>query len=122
LSPIIKPGGRIILAAKCADGIGSSEFRRLFKENDTLDSFMRRITDTDYFVMDQWQLEELAKVRRKANVTVVSDGLPSETLEGLFVDSAPTVEAAVSAALEEHGPEAAIAVVPEGPYVMVELE
>ena len=26
--------------------------------------------------MDQWQLEELAKVRRKARVKIVSDGLP----------------------------------------------
>ena len=38
--------------------------------------------------MDQWQLEELAKVRRQAKVKVVSDGLPAEVLDGLFVDSA----------------------------------
>ena len=120
--PIIKQGGRIILAGKFSEGIGSNEFRSLFKENDTLDSFMQRITSTDYFVMDQWQLEELAKARRKAKVTVVSEGLASEVLEGLFVDSAETVEAAVAAALEEHGSDATIAVIPDGPYVMVEVE
>ena len=46
--------------------------------------------------MDQWQLEELAKVRRKAKVKIVSDGLPAETLDGLFVESAPSVEQAVA--------------------------
>ena len=50
---------------------------------------MERILGKDYFVMDQWQLEELAKVRRKAKVKVVSDGLPPETLDRLFVESRP---------------------------------
>ena len=118
--PIIKPGGRIILAARFSEGIGSSEFRRMFKEHSTLDSFMQRITQTDYFVMDQWQLEEFAKVHRKAKVTVVSEGLSAETLEGLFVDSAETVESAIAAALDEHGAKATMAVIPEGPSVIVE--
>ena len=30
--------------------------------------------------MDQWQLEELAKVIERCKVKVVSDGLPAETL------------------------------------------
>lgn len=119
--PILKPGGTIILAASMSEGIGSAEFRRLFDENPTLEGFMDRILNTDYFVMDQWQLEELAKVRRHAAVTVVTDGLPAETLGRLFVDSAPTVEQAVADALDRHGPDATIAVIPKGPYVLPEL-
>ena len=41
---------------------------------------MERILGKDYFVMDQWQVEELAKVRRKARVKIVSDGLPADVL------------------------------------------
>ncbi len=67
---------------------------------------MERIQADDYFVMDQWQLEELAKVRRKANVKMVSDGLPAETVDALFVESAESVEAAVDEALEQYGPDA----------------
>ena len=33
---------------------------------------------TEYFVLDQWQLEELAKVCRKARVKIISDGLPAD--------------------------------------------
>ena len=86
--PIVKQGGTIILAASLTEGIGSPEFQQLFDENPTLEVFIERILGKDYFVMDQWQLEELAKVRRKAKVKVVSDGLPAETHRRLFVESA----------------------------------
>jgi nickel-dependent lactate racemase len=116
--PIVKQGGTIIIAASLTEGIGSPEFQRLFKENDSLPGFMQRILGKDYFVMDQWQLEELAKVCRKAKVKVVSDGLPAETLNELFVESAPSVEEAVAESLAEYGPNARIAVIPKGPYVL----
>jgi len=117
----VKPGGTIIVAASLSEGIGSPEFTRLFDENASLEGFVERITNTDYFVMDQWQLEELAKVRRKAKVKVVSDGLSAATLARLFVESAPTVEAAVAASLAEYGPAATLAVIPKGPYVLAEV-
>jgi len=118
---IVKPGGTIILAASLSEGIGSPEFQRLFDENPTLDGFMERLLSKNYFVMDQWQLEELAKVRRHAKVKVVSDGLSAETLRRLFVDPAESVEAAVADAIAEHGPDATLAVIPKGPYVLAEL-
>jgi hypothetical protein len=71
--------------------------------------------------MDQWQLEELAKVRRKAKVKFVSDGLPAQTLDRLFVESAPTVEKALAASLAEYGPSAKVAVIPKGPYVLAQV-
>jgi nickel-dependent lactate racemase len=117
---VVKPGGTIIVAASMSEGIGSPEFTRLFDENATLEGFVDRITNTDYFVMDQWQLEELAKVRRKARVKVVSDGLPAATLSKLFVEPSPTVEQAVAESLAEYGAEAQIAVIPKGPYVLAE--
>jgi nickel-dependent lactate racemase len=116
--PIVKEGGRIVIAAGLTEGIGSPEFQQLFEENENLDIFMERILGKKYFVLDQWQLEELAKVLRKVKVTYVSDGLPDETLRTLFVETASTVEQAVADALVEHGPDARIAVVPKGPYVL----
>ena len=119
--PIVKQGGTIVLAASLAGGIGSPEFEGLFREHPNLDAFMQRIMDKDYFVMDQWQLEEMAKVCRKAKVTYVSDGLDAATLERLFVTSASSVESAVDACLAEYGPQARIAVVPKGPYVLTSI-
>ncbi len=119
---IVKPGGTIILAASMCQGIGSPEFEGLFRQHATLDGFLQRILDDDYFVMDQWQLEELARACRKATIRVVTDGLPPEVLSGLFVESSPTVEAAVAEALARHGPDATIAVIPKGPYVIASVE
>jgi nickel-dependent lactate racemase len=118
--PIVKQGGTIVLAASLSEGIGSPQFEQLFDENADLESFMDRILNTDYFVMDQWQLEELAKVRRKAKVKIISDGLPSDTINRLFVESAPSVEQAVADSLEEYGAQASIAVIPKGPYVLAQ--
>ena len=84
--PIVKQGGTIILAASMSEGIGSPEFQSLFAEHANLDAFVERILERDYFVMDQWQLEELAKVRRKAKVKIVTDGLPGEVIDRLFVE------------------------------------
>ena len=103
------------------EGIGSPEFQQLFKDNENLEIFVERILGKDYFVMDQWQLEELAKVRRKAKVKIVSDGLSAETLNGLFVEAAPSVESAVAASLAEYGPSAKMAVIPKGPYVLAQV-
>jgi len=119
--PIVKQGGTIIVAASLTQGIGSPEFASLFQEQPSLEIFVQRILGKDYFVMDQWQLEELAKVRRKAKVKVVSDGLPAETIDQLFVESAPSVESAVAASLAEYGPDATIAVIPKGPYVLAQI-
>lgn len=117
---IVKQGGTIIMAASLSEGIGSPQFEQLFDENSDLETFVDRILNTDYFVMDQWQLEELAKVRRKAKVKIVSDGLPAETINRLFVESASSVEEAVADSLQEYGDQATIAVIPKGPYVLAQ--
>jgi nickel-dependent lactate racemase len=119
--PIVKQGGTIVMCASLTEGIGSPQFQQLFQENASLEGFVERILGKDYFVMDQWQLEELAKVRRKAKVKIVSDGLPAETLNGLFVEAAPSIEQAVAASLAEYGPAAKIAVIPKGPYVLAQV-
>jgi nickel-dependent lactate racemase len=116
--PIVKQGGTIVIAAALDQGVGSPEFRRLFSENADLDTFMRRILGKDYFVLDQWQLEKLAHVCKKARPRFVTRGLSPETMRDLFVDSVPSVEQAISEALVEYGPSARIAVVPKGPYVL----
>jgi len=119
--PIVKQGGTIIMAASLSEGIGSPEFKSLFVDNPSLEVFVERILGKDYFVMDQWQLEELAKVCRKAKVKIVSDGLSAETINGLFVESASSVELAVGESLAEYGPDATIAVIPKGPYVLAQV-
>jgi lactate racemase len=116
--PIVKQGGTIILAVSLSEGVGSPEFRRLIADNPDLEEFRRRILGKDYFVMDQWQLEELAKVRARCRVKVVSQGLDADTIRRCHAEPAASVEQAVADSLEEYGPTARVAVIPKGPYVL----
>ena len=118
---ILKPGGTIIIAAEISEGIGSPEFQRLYDESASPEIFMERILHSDYFVMDQWQLEEFVRAWRKGRIRVVTKGLSPKQLRHLFVEPAESVEEAVSDALIEYGSEATIAVLSKGPYLLAEV-
>jgi nickel-dependent lactate racemase len=116
--PIVKQGGTIVLAASLSEGLGSPEFQQLLRENPDPIAFRKRILETDYFIMDQWQLEELCKVLVKCRVKVVTDGLDAATLRSCRVEPAASVEVAVAESLAEYGESATLAVIPKGPYVL----
>ena len=116
--PIVKQGGTIVMAASLSQGLGSPEFQRVIDDNRDLKRFRERILGKDYFVMDQWQLEELAKVVGRCRVVVVSDGLDAATLRRCHVESASSVESAVASCVADYGPKSRIAVIPKGPYVL----
>ncbi len=116
--PIVKQGGTIVLAASLTEGVGSPEFAHLIADNPDLPAFIQRILGKDYFVMDQWQLEEFVKVVKRCKVKVVTKGLSPETLRQCHVEPASSVEQAVADCLNEYGADAKIAVIPKGPYVL----
>ena len=120
--PIIKKGGTIILVASLTEGLGSPEFQQVLSENPDLKAFKKRILETDYFVMDQWQLEEFAKVIEKCKVKVYSKGLEHSVLNKCQVTPIDSVEQAIAESLQEYGPLARIAVIPKGPYVLACVE
>lgn len=116
--PAVKEGGSIVLAARCAEGLGSREFADALLQNDDLEAFVRRLYEPGFFIPDQWEVQELAKARRKADVLCYSEGIDADTLARCFVQPVPSVEAGVRQALAQHGPGARLAVIPKGPYVV----
>ncbi len=113
---VVKRGGTIILAAEISEGVGSAEFRRLLSEMRSGDQLMETIRRPGFFAIDQWMVQHLCQVLRKAEVTIVSSGLDPAACP--FVTTAPSVPAALGRALAKHGPGAHIAAIPEGPYVL----
>ena len=114
---IVKPGGRILLAAECAEGAGAPEFCRMLAENPSDRAFMDRILG-EPAVIDQWQLEKLGLVTAKAQVFYYVPGLPQEYHPKLWGRSYATLHEAVEALTAGLPEGAAIAVIPEGPYVL----
>jgi len=115
---IVRRGGTIILAAALSEGIGSQEFQELLRGVRDNDDFMGRITRPDFFRIDQWMVQHLCQVLRKADVVLVADGLTPASAPTPLVRRAATVEAALSDALAGCGPGAHVAVLPQGPYVL----
>ncbi|RYG18375.1 nickel-dependent lactate racemase, partial [bacterium] len=117
--PILKPGGTVVIASACDEGIGNPHFAATLFGCDDIERFVETISDPAWIpVPDQWQVEEFAKARRGRKVRMVARGIPEETLSRLFVIPHTSVEDAIAAALEDHGPDAKIAVIPKGPYVL----
>lgn len=117
--PILKKGGMLILAAECAEGLGSERFTAMATHFSDPTEFDKWIHEHPVEI-DQWQLQECLKAVRHGEVIVVADGIQADHKEKLFVQSAPSVEAAVERGLRKFGPDATIAVIPKGPYTLVE--
>jgi D-lactate dehydrogenase len=116
--PVVKKDGVLIIAAECAEGLGSPEFTALATRYRDAAEFMRSIVETPV-VIDQWQLEECAKALRHAEVVLVSPKIHREYAGKLFVRTAGTMEEAMAFAFEQRGNDASVAVIPRGPYTLV---
>jgi nickel-dependent lactate racemase len=117
---IVKPGGKILLLAACQEGAGATEFSRMLRESPSREEFLRRIL-TAPVTIDQWQLEKMALVAEKAEVLFYAPGLPREYHEALWGRAFPSAAAAVEALTASLAPDAAIGVIPEGPYVLAKV-
>jgi len=119
--PIVKKGGMLIIAAECAEGLGSNEFCDMATKFGSAEAFLQTILSNPV-VLDQWQLEECAKVARKADVVLVSSGIPDEHRDKLFIRSGDSVESALAQGFAKYGDTATVAVIPKGPYTLVDVE
>ena len=119
--PVLKKGGTLILAAECAEGLGSERFASMATRFRTSEEFDQWIHNNPVEV-DQWQLQECAKATQRGEVVVVSSGIRPEQQEKLFVQTAGSVEEALQRALHKLGPNASIAVIPKGPYTLVDVD
>jgi len=118
--PAVKQGGMMIAVSECNEEFGGPEFTDIMTSESDLESFMEKIKDPEFFVIDQWQLEELIKAKRKAELFLYSPcvlasrhKVPAPTLKIL-----KSIQEAIDIGLKKFGPDAKITVIPEGPYVI----
>jgi lactate racemase len=119
--PVVRAGGTIVIASRCGEGLGSDEFAGLLQAAGSPAAFMAQLQDPGFFEIDQWQLQEMCKVLARARVVLVSEGIPAALHGRLLVEHAPSVEAAVAEAMARYGPQARLAAIPKGPYVLCRL-
>jgi nickel-dependent lactate racemase len=66
---------------------------------------------------DQWEAQTQAIVQRKAEVYLYSS-LDPQTVHDAMLTPIASVEAALAALLDRYGPDARVAVLPEGPQTV----
>jgi nickel-dependent lactate racemase len=116
---ILEPGGTLIVASACSEGFGSDEFRAAQRRLQTLgpDAFLRSLLAKRLADVDEWQTEMQLKSLRAGRVQLYTTGLDGEERSLTGVEAIDSVETALAAALARAG-DPAIAVLPEGPYVV----
>ena len=116
---ILEPGGTLIVAAQCGEGIGSPEFRAAQERLVELgpDAFLRSIERKALADIDEWQTEMQLKPMRIGRIKLFSEGLSGEDKRITGVDIIDSLEDAVRDGIARAG-DPAVAVIPEGPYVV----
>jgi nickel-dependent lactate racemase len=116
---ILEPKGTLIVASACSEGFGSREFRAAQERLRGLgpDAFLRSLLAKRFADVDEWQTEMQLKSMRAGRVQLYTTGLDAEERELTCVDTVDSIVAAVAAALERSA-DPALAVIPEGPYVV----
>ncbi|HEX8966385.1 MAG TPA: nickel-dependent lactate racemase [Chloroflexota bacterium] len=116
---IVKPGGSIIIATECADGLPAhGGYQHLLRQAADADSFLERLQSPDFSVHDQWQVQVQALIQRRARVFVKSAGLSPEDIRGAWLEPIEDVAACVRERLAAAGRGARLAIVPEGPQTI----
>ena len=118
---LVKPGGRILIVAECAEGVGSPEFARKMAGLTSFDRFLDEITRTSVEV-DQWQVEKLALTGQKFNLFFYTPGVSKADLGFLGARAFQNLDDAIGAMLDGLPQGARVALVPEGPYTFARAE
>jgi nickel-dependent lactate racemase len=112
---MVKPGGRILVIAQCAEGVGQPEFARRLAGLRDFETFLEEIRQSPVEV-DQWQLEKLAMVGLQFDLFFFTPGVTRSQLGFLASWAYSTLEEAVASTLDGLPPGARVALVPDGPY------
>ena len=116
---VVKPGGSIIVAAECRDGVPDhGEYGRLLQMSSSPEELLAMIGDFGSVRQDQWEAQIQAQVQMQADVYVKSTYLGEETLQKAMLNACASVEDTVAELLQHYGPDATICVLPEGPMTI----
>ncbi len=129
--PALGPESTLLLVTDCVEGVGSDAYRDiLFRYDNDWQRFLRDIrTPGRETELDQWEYQKQAQVLARIGMDrlwLAADGLPMDVQDRLSVtpvrgtgDVGRRAQRAVDRFLADH-PNARLAVIPDGPYTMLE--
>jgi nickel-dependent lactate racemase len=115
---ILKPGGLLILACECREGVPTgSPHDQLLRSVSSPEEILALLATPGFARPEQWQPQIQALIQRKAEVRLYSS-LPDEVVRAAHLIPCPDISAAVQERLDALGPDARVAVLPQGPLTI----
>lgn len=116
-SQVVRPGGAILLVARCIEGLPDHGGYASFLRNaGSVETVLEMLSQPDFSLQDQWQVQIQAQVQQKADVYVYSDGLTDQQIrEALFVPSR-SLESDLTQLMQRYGER--VCILPEGPLTI----
>jgi nickel-dependent lactate racemase len=115
---IVRPGGAIIIAAECSDGVGHGPFLELLASRPDPQGLLDRITTPGFAMFDQWQVQLLAQILLKARVYLYAPRLGDEAIRAAHLRPSHSIEATIAELEAEWGGAARLCVLPQGPLTV----
>ncbi|MDW8268059.1 MAG: nickel-dependent lactate racemase [Anaerolineae bacterium] len=116
---IVREGGAILIATACEDGLPDHGlYATLLAQAGSPQAALAMIAQPGFSAHDQWQVQIQAQIQLKAEVHVYSDGLSDEQIERALLIPCRDIEGTVAALQARYGPNARIAVLPDGPLTI----
>ena len=115
---IIQERGTIILACECREGVpADSPLDKLLRSASSSEEILAMLATPGFVRPEQWQAQIQALIQRKATVLVYSS-LPAEVIQACHLTPCGDIGAAVKERLQQMGPQARVAVLPQGPLTI----
>lgn len=115
---IVQERGTIILACECREGVpADSPLDKLLRSASSSEEILAMLATPGFVRPEQWQAQIQALIQRKATVLVYSS-LPAEVIEACHLSPCRDIGAAVKERLQQFGPQARVAVLPQGPLTI----
>ena len=115
---VLKEGGTLILAAECREGVpDGSPLDDLLRSADSIEEILAMLSTPGFVRPEQWQAQIQALVQRRAEV-LVHCMLDNDTLEACHLAPCADINAEVAKRLAKLGPDARVAVLPQGPLTI----
>ena len=115
---IVEERGTIILACECREGVpADSPLDKLLRSASSPEEILAMLATPGFVRPEQWQAQIQALIQRKATVLVYSS-LPAEVIQACHLTPCGDIGAAVKERLQQLGPQARVAVLPQGPLTI----
>lgn len=116
---IVRPGGSIIIAAECSEGIPDHGlYGQMLRDATSPAQLFDTILRSSTTHQDQWQVQIQARIQQKADVYVYTDHLTERQIHDALLLPCANIAETVELLRQKYGRDARIGVLPDGPQTI----